>query len=568
MLDTLIKKHYKFIVIILISVFVLQAGASMLSKSATWDETTYVGAAQYLIKNHRWNVDGLRFHPPLLYYIHAIPLLFLNIPEQIWHIPDMTERGQKLLSLYPNDLVLNLVRLPILLIGVLLGIYLFIWARKLYGLNAGLFILLLYAFSPNLLAYAGLITFDFVPSFFIFIAFYYFWRVLDDCTKANFVMSGLTLGLALLSKLTAVVLLPIFLILMEFKLHYDARETPKVLSRKRSLALILGIFVIGFLVLWAGYGFEFRSLAQPQQRPYEILDKFLPQNSVIKNNAYFLIEKMPVPLRTYWWGSGYFYLMSNLGKPSFFMGMYSMHGWWYFFIIAFLIKTPLSVLLLLILSLVFLKKIKHKKILNELFICVPILFFMLFFSAKPANAIFRHVLPIYPFLFVFISKIINLKVKPQKMFNVIIFLLSLWLVGSSLFIYPDYLAYFNELIGGPNNGYKYMVDADLDWGQDLKGLKKYMVNNNIDKVKLSYFGTASPEYYGIKYDYLPSAASALGEPRDFPKPPIKGIIAISATELQGVYFKPYFEHKDYYAWLKKYNPIAKIGYSIFIYDIQ
>lgn len=563
----MITRHYKVIIVFLLSLFILQGATSMLFKSATWDETTYVGAAQYVIKNHRWNVDGLRFHPPLTYYIHSIPLLFLKIPEDIWHIPSMIERGQRLFSLYPDDLVLNLCRIPILLIAVLLGIYVFKWGRELYGLKAGIFALFLYVFSPNILAYSRLITFDIVPSFFMFIAIYYFWKFLQKTTKLNLIIAGITFGLALLSKLTTVLSIPIYIIILAAFFYLNKKNKQNNASVAKSTKQLLLIFIIAFFILWSGYGFELHPLAKPEQRPYEILEKFLPENNSLRNTIYFMIEKIPIPLPTYLWGLGYFQLVEKLGKPSFFLGMYSMHGWWYFFIVGFLIKTPIPVLLLLIFSLVFFRKIRHKNLFNECFLIIPILFFVLFFSLKPANAFFRHLLPIYPFLFVFISKIVNLKLNRQKLQKAVLFLLSSWLMAGAFYIYPDYLAYFNEFIGGPANGYKYMVDSDLDWGQDLKGLKKYMVRNNIDRIKLSYFGTADPKYYGINYEYLPSAASSLGKPKDFPEAPIKGPIAISATELQGVYFEPYFEHKDYYAWLKEYKPIAKIGYSIFIYDI-
>jgi hypothetical protein len=107
------------------------------------------------------------------------------------------------------------------------------------------------------------------------------------------------------------------------------------------------------------------------------------------------------------------------------------------------------------------------------------------------------------------------------------------------------------LIGGPNNGCKYLVDSNLDWGQDLKGLEKYVVDNGITKVKLSYFGSADPSFYGIDCKYLPSKPG-FGEACE----PTHGTIAISAANLQ--MFLP-----ECYHWLRQYEPIDKIGYSIF-----
>jgi hypothetical protein len=134
------------------------------------------------------------------------------------------------------------------------------------------------------------------------------------------------------------------------------------------------------------------------------------------------------------------------------------------------------------------------------------------------------------------------------------------------------LAYFNELAGGPDNGYKYLVDSNLDWGQDLAGLKKYMDKNSIKSVKLSYFGSADARYYDIKYEYLPSIGlepDNPGEPWWYEDGytedcgPVQGLIAVSATNLQGVLF----ENRECFKWLEDYEPVAKIGYSIFIYDV-
>jgi len=150
--------------------------------------------------------------------------------------------------------------------------------------------------------------------------------------------------------------------------------------------------------------------------------------------------------------------------------------------------------------------------------------------------------------------------------------LAAWYIYSSTAIFPHYLAYFNELAGGPDNGYKYLVDSNLDWGQDLKGLKRYMEAHGIERVWLSYFGTARPEYYGITYDYLPSYVIWNPEHvweevfRFDTLPPLRGTVAISATNLQGVYFPA--GKTDYFAFYRRQTPIAKIGYSIFIYRVQ
>jgi hypothetical protein len=137
---------------------------------------------------------------------------------------------------------------------------------------------------------------------------------------------------------------------------------------------------------------------------------------------------------------------------------------------------------------------------------------------------------------------------------------------SSLRIYPFYLAYFNELVGGPLGGRRYLVVSDLDWGQDLSGLSAYLQEHGIDQVFLSYFGTTPPEHYGINYRPIP-AWPPRGNPQHYafhPHYPLPGVYAISAANLAGARF----EHdRDTFAWFWDQQPITHIGYSIFIYQV-
>jgi hypothetical protein len=154
--------------------------------------------------------------------------------------------------------------------------------------------------------------------------------------------------------------------------------------------------------------------------------------------------------------------------------------------------------------------------------------------------------------------------------------LACWYVLSSAWISPHYLAYFNELVGGPDRGSRYLVDSNLDWGQDLKGLKRYMDEHGIERVWLGYFGQADPDYYGIAYDYLPSY-TIFDRGNDRPQfwdvdriPLMPGMVAISATLLEGVYLpiNDPAKARAYFEEYRRMTPVAKIGYSIFIYRVE
>ena len=136
---------------------------------------------------------------------------------------------------------------------------------------------------------------------------------------------------------------------------------------------------------------------------------------------------------------------------------------------------------------------------------------------------------------------------------------------SSLRIAPHQLAYFNEFIGGPAQGYRYLGDSNLDWGQDLKGVKTYMEKEKLPVIYLSYIGSAPPSYYGIRYQYVPGAW-----PLEWPPPADKvpasaprKVLAISVYNLQDVSFS----YDPLFRWLWLRKPVANIGYSIFVYDL-
>ena len=131
-------------------------------------------------------------------------------------------------------------------------------------------------------------------------------------------------------------------------------------------------------------------------------------------------------------------------------------------------------------------------------------------------------------------------------------------------IFPHYLPYFNVLAGGPENGYKLMIDSNLDWGQDLPGLKDYLEKEGNPEVILSFFGTASPERYGIKYqNFFSYNASGRKEEHINSLNPSRELFVISANSLQCLYYPD----KNIFDWLKEGKPGKVIGHTLFIYDI-
>ena len=158
----------------------------------------------------------------------------------------------------------------------------------------------------------------------------------------------------------------------------------------------------------------------------------------------------------------------------------------------------------------------------------------------------------------------KLKAPFLKLKYALLGVLILWQAISVISIYPHFLAYANEIVGGPDNLYIYTVNSNLDWGQDLKRLKKWVNENKIDKIYVDYFGGGDAQYY-LKEKYAPWWGTR--DPQELPK---GSYLAVSATFLQGGRGEPvpgFNQQYGYYRWLDKYKPVTKIGYSIFVYYI-
>jgi hypothetical protein len=269
-----------------------------------------------------------------------------------------------------------------------------------------------------------------------------------------------------------------------------------------------------------------------------------------------------VPARGYLRGLQECTRMIGGGKTSFLLGSYSDTGWWYYFPVAFVVKTPLPTLLLI--GFAFFYSWRYRTWRRGLFLLIPVVIYFGCCLASPFNIGYRHLLPVLPLLFIFAGQVAGADWRPKQTWAVGVVLV--WLVVGSLAIFPHYLAYFNELVGGPSRGYKVLADSNLDWGQDLIGLREYMTRENIASVKLSYAGTADPHAYGITYEPLPGYPYP-ELPRDsVPEMLVNldgGVYAISVSNLQGFCFK----NHDLYAGFRERKPDAIIGYSIFIYRL-
>jgi hypothetical protein len=562
---------------ILLAAMFLLAVFSMKDDSCTMDEMAHLPAGySYLTqKDMRLNPE----HPPLIKVLAAIPLLFIdgiNFPSQIkaWTQDVNSQWDFGAYFLYqtgnPVDKMLFWGRIPMILLLILLGFYVFRWARELGGNKAGLLALFLFSFSPTFLAHGRLVTTDVGAAAGVFIALYYFIRVLKAPTAKNIFLAGIFFGVAELLKFSVILLVPLFIFLAF--VYWLA----KLRGFKETLKILILTFIIGYLLV--GVVYQYHVWNYPPERQAADAKVFLAAYPEFLQNALIWTSNKPV-LRTYGqYLTGLFMVFNRAtgGNTTYFLGEVSNQGWKNYFPIVYSIKEPLTFHILSLAALlyaVWLSQLWPKGLFGRIknwlgahfpefsMLCFIALYWLSSLTSN-LNIGVRHLLPTLPLVMV-LSSIVIIKLLKEpflKLKYLLLFLLIFWQAFSVIKVFPHFLAYFNELAGGPDQGYIYTVDSNLDWGQDLKRLASWVEENGIQKIKIAYFGGGSPNYY------LGDKAEGFNWSE-----PQKGWLAVSATLLQGGRGTPalgFDQPSGFFNWLDQYQPIAKIGYSIFIYHIK
>lgn len=523
-------------------------------KSPTWDEVGYLGLGAYLLSDGQWDVPAAGSHPPLAYYLHGLPLFLFPVDWEVWESSRGAAdpaalrsadigRGNALLldPHYDGELLLQACRTTSLVLAVILAVLVARWAQRLGGPWAGVAALFFLALSPNLLAHATLITPDFPLTVLFFAAVIAVRRMLLQPHTRNAVVAGIAVGGALLAKLSGLLVLPVGLVLT---LWHVGRAAPGDVHHAASWSR-----------LWPTPGSPAARLA----RLWALAGAVAVAVVVV---AYHLDPRPYADVvRSQLWDL-------SSGHRAYLMGEISDRGWWYYYPVAFLLKTPLPALVLVPLGAAGLWRRSPRHRLELGFLAIPPLLFASAFVLSTGKDIgLRYILPIYPFLFVLAGVgLVRVASAARPWRLALASALCIWYAAGAARIHPHHLAYLNEFAGGPDNGYLYLADSNLDWGQDLKGLARYLRERGAKSVKLSYFGTVDPALYGLEYEWLPSyVLPKRGHPvADFPP---TGLVAVSVTNLVGVYMDMYPGGPDLYAWLRDVEPVARIGHSIHVYDL-
>lgn len=550
----------------LIAMFSSKGAFGIPGDSGTVDEIAHIPSGYSYVEyaDFRLNPE----HPPLAKALAGVPLALqsdIKGPKDDWSWNGINQWEAGWYMIYEagnnSEEVFFWARLPMMLLMIGLGLFIFKWARELFGRKVGLFTLLLFAFYPDVIAHGRLVTTDIAAAFGFVAATYYFSKALEKKTWQSILIAAAVFAVAQLLKFSAFLLFGVFLILIVIRAIQERKENGFGVGLWTYFKKYFWVCAISLLFVWLVY------IPFTWNTPVDIEHKLIETNltadsqTLVLRNFLHLFEGNVITR-----GLGHYLLGIMLvvarvagGNATFIMGHLSDKSISWYFPVAWLIKTPITIIILSITSIIAFivrKKTKESVWIGSLFL-IPLIVYWAFTLKGSLNIGIRHLMPTIPFVLLMIAYLVHpiINTKKYLVHRFLLGVLAIYLIVSTMSYYPGFIGYFNESVPRDQR-HNYLIDSSLDWGQDLLRLKKYAEDNGIKSIKVDYFGGSVPDYY------MPQARewhSSYG--------PTTGWLAVSATFYQSSKLYGEKEGKWSYGWLDNIKPKAIIGGSILVFDI-
>jgi hypothetical protein len=558
------------LVIALLALLVVQLARFVSRQSQTWDEGDHLYAGYRSLTHADYGLNPE--HPPLAKMVAALPLLGMDL-----RVPPLQDRyfkheaflgGRDFVFGNDADAVLFRARMSAAMLTVLLALLAFLIAREMFGARAGFIALVLLVFDPNLIAHGALVTTDAALSCFMLATVYAFYRYVRQPGAGRLALVGLAGGLALASKHTGVLVLAALGLLAVAEWLSERANMDRQAFRTRGARLLGAVVVAGVIavvLLWAFYGFRYASrpdglaLNPPAAQILKEVPK--PHQAAVLG----ALARWHVLPESYLCGFADVLVMEAYYR-SYLFGKAYAHGVWFYFPWAFAVKSTLAFLALpiVIVFAIATRRLGGRR--EILFLTVPPLFYFLVAVSSRMNIGVRHILPVYPFLAVAGAGALWALAQHDRKWLYATFVLLAVHVASSLHAFPSYIAYSNELWGGPSRTYRLLSDSNSDWAQQLKSLKRYLDARGTKDCWFAYFGqgTADLGYYGIPCRALPTLDGFWL--KEVPQAPaeIAGTVIVSAGVLSGFETGP--GTLNPYGVFETATPTAQIDGGLFVYD--
>jgi hypothetical protein len=517
--------------------------------------------------------------------------------QETWRHSDLDRFGHQFLYETGNDLgkILRVSRTSMVAIGLTLGIVVFFWSNYLFGRVGGCISLALYTFSPTMLAHGRLVTSDVTAALTFIVALLCLWEVLHTITIGRVLCCAAAVGLLLTSKMSGLLIVPIAALLAGLRLvhalplHVALPGHLRVIYRRQTqlaylLAVALAVIVGAVVVIWAFYDFRYSAFRERNEGP----DRFFFGETIdsltrgkAAGPAIRLARDFKLFPESYLFGLAHV-LSHSQAHPAFMNDQYSLHGWILFFPYTVLVKTPIPVFAIAAMAMWGgVSPVRNRRrsergfgrwarrIVLGNYRTAPLWVFLMVYWAIALQMHLsigeRHVLPTYPAAFILCGAAGRWIQKRHWLWSGALIASVVCLAVESVRVCPTYLSYFNQMAGGPAQGYTHLVDSSLDWGQDLARLEQWLAQRRDTDLRdrpvyLAYFGSGDPDYSGIQATLLPCYLDWRDKINFQPLQP--GTYCISATMLQSVYspaFGPWSE--PYEQLYRRYSSLVAKSYG-------
>jgi ketosteroid isomerase-like protein/4-amino-4-deoxy-L-arabinose transferase-like glycosyltransferase len=593
---------------ILLIAFAATAWLASLGKSATVDEPAGLVASWVQIHFGDFRMDCE--NPPLWRYVVAV-----GMPANLFRIDRASPQWESLLhnadaagplaaeALYRTpgvdaDTLVRSARARMIGFGVLLGMVIGWWAWRLAGRVAAVVALAAFCLDPNFLGHAPLIKND-VPLALALVLFMAgVWLLGERVTIWRVLLVGLGMGVSFMVKFSGVLAVPVLAaaLIARSLIPRPWPAGPLAASTvARRLALSAGIFPACLLLLWsfiwACYGFRFLpSPNSPDHFTFEDTLQYFARHAALAQspdpwhvppteiNDFVSRWRPPLGAKLIEMGNNLHFLpqtcltgllridAASRARVTFLCGKSSVTGWWYYFPLAMLFKTPLATLLGLAAAGAALVALFRRRLALEPWPTIAIVLMPAIYMLAAMNSNLelgiRHILPVYPFLFIFLGiTAAGAWNSSNRCARWIVWLLAIGLAAETVFAFPNYIAFFNVACGGSRGGLRLLGQSNLDWGQDLPALAAWQAEHPDRQLYLLYWGSADPRYYGIRYMDLDQSTAPPDQTIPGPGRPAYAIGAVVLTD-------PFVRdsQKGLLDSLQDRQPIAVLNGSIYIYD--
>jgi dolichyl-phosphate-mannose-protein mannosyltransferase len=562
------------------ALFLALSVPALLGDSDTGDESMHLWAAYRQVAAGDFATGA--WHPPVAKYLMAAPMLMLGArpPANVERYGFLTpwSEGYAFLHRAGNSAaaVLWWPRVTVLLWGLLIVMSCYALSRRMFGRAGALVTLALVTCCPTLLAHAHLATTD-VPGTAVFVlSVLCLTHLLEEPGAFRAAVFGVVLGVALGTKHNLILLIPVSIVLALAASLLAPLDAGAGLGWRRfarrfaPLASLAVAALAAYTTLWAVYQLRFAPSHDPSVR----LTWAPPTPDLLGTSIAFARAHRLLP-EAYLWGIVRLDSFMRAGHPAYAIGRYSSTGWLWYYPLAFLVKTPVPTLALFawglvatVRSLVAPGASRKRATVDKLCVLVPVAAYWWVTVNSSLDAGVRYLLPVLPLLAVLAGAVTTHPGAAAALRNrTIVAVLLVMTAGGVASSAPYYLAYFNLPSTALFDRHFLLVDSNLDWGQDLGRLKRYMDEHHIDSVKLAYFGNASPRELGLRHERLP-AFNLYGfyEPEWKPARSVDpgDWLAISATCYVGDFAA---DRRYYLDRLGQLSPVTTIGHSILLFHI-